>query len=186
MPDQQLNPQGLQDPIHESIPDNRPPVTSERHAHDDVHLTWEASEYVMHHKPSSWYVLFGLGVLALSAILFFLTKDIFSVVVVVLMSIAMLIYAVRQPHTLQYSISDSSIIVGHKEFTYNEFKSFSIMHDGSFYNVTLTPTKRLAAPLSIYFDEQDAEQIMELLSRHLPHVEKELDPIDKISRYLRF
>lgn len=157
-----------------------------RHQDEDVHLTWEASEYISHHKPPAWYAIFGLGVVVLGGLLFLVTKDILSVVVVMLMAVAVLVYAVRQPHTLQYSISESSLIVGHKEYTYDQFKSFSIMQDNGLYSVNFTPTKRFAPGLSIYFDQKDAEIIMDLLSRHLPHEEKDPDPIEKISRFLRF
>ena len=168
------------------ISDNRPEFTSERHDHDDILLTWEASEYVMHHKSSAWFIGLACAAASLSLLLFLLTKDVLTVLLIMLMAAAVAVYAVRQPHTLTYSLSDSSIVVGHKEFHLSDFKSFSIMHDGSFYSINLIPTKRLAPPLTIYFDEKDAEKIMEILSRHLPHVEKEPDPIDKLSKYLRF
>lgn len=151
-----------------------------------MHLTWEASEYIHHHKPVWWYVGFGVIVLVLSVFAFWLSDDILSVVVLVLMAVAVLVYSVRQPHTLRYSISDQSIIVGHKEYTYDQFRSFSIMQDGGLYSITFAPTKRFAPPLSIYFDQQDADRIMEILVRHLPHVEGETDLVERLSRILRF
>ncbi|HIA92229.1 TPA: hypothetical protein EYO12_03920 [Candidatus Saccharibacteria bacterium] len=168
------------------INDNRPEYSSQRHDHDDMLLNWEASEYVMHHKTPLWYASLAGAAIALSGLLYWITGDILTVLVILLMTAALAVYATRQPQTLRYSMSDSTIVVGHKEFHFTDFKSFSIIHDGSFYSINMVPTKRFAPPLSIYFDEKDADKIMEIMTRHLPHVEKEPDPIDKLSKYLRF
>lgn len=164
----------------------RPPQTSPRHQDEDVHLTWEASEYVMHSKSSAWFIGLGVITLALAALLWFALHDYLAIVVLLLMAVAVIVYAVRRPHTLQYSISDDDIVVGHREFHYDEFRSFSIMKEGGLYSVVLLPTKRFAPAISIYFPEEHAEIITELLSRHLPHEEREPDIIDRITQSLRF
>jgi len=165
---------------------NRPDVTHPSHDTDDVHFTWEASEYVSHHKPKTWFIAFGVGTLVLIVVMFLLLRDVLSVLLIIVMASAVLVYAVRQPHTLQYSIGDDGLLVGHKEYDYGQFRSFSLLRDGALFSVTLMPTQRFAPPLSIYFDDQDGQTIMELLSRHLPHEERELDFIDRITRKLRF
>lgn len=182
--DNQTNPR-TKDPL-DPYQDLKPPVTSPRHQDDDIHLTWEASEYVMHHKSPLWFMGLGAITVALIALLWVTLQDILAIAVLILTAVSLIVYAVRRPHTLQYSISDDDIIVGHREYSYDSFRSFSIIRDGGLYSVTLMPTKRFAPAVSMYFPDEHADTIMELLSRHLPHEERELDLIDRITRSLRF
>lgn len=165
-------------------PPRRP--ASERHGHDDVVLNWEASEYMLHDKSFLWYVVLVIGAAALGAVFYFVLKDISSLIVVVLLLIAVFVYSKRQPHTLAYSITESSLIIGHKEHHFEEFKSFSVISEDGIENITLIPVKRFAPPLSIYFDPNDRTTIVEALSAHLPQVERSQDVIDQLSRKLKF
>lgn len=182
--DDELHPR-TQDPL-EPYQEHKPPVTSPRHQDEDVHLTWEASEYVMHHKSPLWFIGLGAITIGLALVLWLTLQDMLAIIVLLLMAIAVIVYAVRPPHTLQYSISDDDIVVGHREYSYDNFRSFSIVRDGGLYSVTLMPTKRFSPAVSMYFPDDHADEIMELLSRHLPHEEREPDFIDRITRSLRF
>lgn len=169
--------------MKQNLPPREP---SQRHQDDDVQLTWEASEYMVHDKTPMWYAgLFGVA-LGLGAILYFSVRDITSVIVVLLLAVAVFVYSKRDPHTLKYSISDTSLIIGHKEHTYDEFKSFSIINEDGIENITLIPVKRFAPPLTIYFEPGDGDTIIAVLSRHLPKIDRDADFIDRLSRKLKF
>jgi hypothetical protein len=175
-----------QHPLNEAYEDHRPPMTHDAHGTDEVNITWEASEYVMHHKSSAWFMGLGVGTAVFGALLWVALQDILAIIVVLLMGVSVVMYAVRKPHTLQYSISDDAIIIGHKEFTFDNFRSFSVMQDGGLNSLLLLPTKRFSPSISVYFADSDSDVIMDALAQHLPHEDREPDFIDRISRTLRF
>lgn len=184
-PNRESQPQKMQHPL-DPYDHLRPKQTHEEHGTEKVHITWEASEYVMHHKDPSWFIGLAVVTTAIALLLWFTLEDILAIIVLVLMAFAVAVYAVRKPHTLQYSIGDEGVIIGHRKFAYEEFRSFSVMQDGGLLSILLVPTKRFAPSVSIYFSEQDAEAIVDALSRHLPREDREPDFIDRLTRSLRF
>ena len=68
-----------------------PPQTS------PASIEWTASEFIDHNKGSSWYVLLILGSVAIAAGLYFLSKNIFSAGIVVLVALLLGIAAIRKP-----------------------------------------------------------------------------------------
>jgi hypothetical protein len=60
------------------------------------------------------------------------------------------------------------------------------MQDGALDSIFLHPLQRFSLPIIIYFDPKDGEAIANALSFHLPHEEREMSQIDKLSRTLRF
>src|SRR5579872_7250368 len=45
-------------------------------------VSWSASEFIAHHKTASWYLQLVLGAIILAALVFFITHDKLSVVVI--------------------------------------------------------------------------------------------------------
>lgn len=149
-------------------------------------LSWEASEYIHHHKPAGWYTAFGLITVALGALLYIVLQDYLTIAVVVLMAVAILVYGVRKPNTLRYSITADGLKIDEKEYSFDRFKSFSIIEDGGLHSINLDPLHRFAPPLTIYFAPEDEQKVTELLGEYLPQNQKEPDIIDRLTRYLRF
>ena len=173
-------------PLENPYDNLRPERTSERHGHDDIHISWEASEYVMHHKGNMWFVGLGAISILLMAVSLLLLDDILATVVIALMTAAIVVYGTRKPHTLQYSLSDEEIIVGHREMPLSDFRSFSLLEDGGLKALWLIPVKRFAPSLTIYYPADREEEIIEILGRHLPYEERDPDIVDRITRQLRF
>ncbi len=48
------------------------------------------------------------------------------------------------------------------------------------------PLKKLMLPVAAYFGPGDEERIMDIIGQHLPYEERQMDPIDRLSRKLRF
>lgn len=109
-----------------------------------------------------------------------------SIAVVVVMAIAIMVYTRKHPRTLQYTLNADGIIIERKELPYTNFRSFSILQDMAWYSIDLEPAKRLVPRLTLICENDDVEKIEQILSSHLPRVDRELDFIERASRYLRF
>lgn len=153
---------------------------------DDTVIAWEASEYIHHQKDSSWYLGFAGIMLIVIAVLFFLIRDVFSVIVLCLMAIAVAVYAGRKPSTIRYSLNQTGLSIGDKQYDFDNYSSFSLLQEGAITGVMLMPVKRFMPPVSIYFSPEDAPHITEILAAVLPHEEREPDFIDKFMRNIRF
>lgn len=148
-------------------------------------FTWEASEYIHHQKPFTWHLgFFAIGA-AVAALLYFVLQDWFAVAVVVLMFIALFVYAVRKPDTLRYQISADGIDIGPKHYPYGRFRAFAVMQ-GAIPNIVLEPLQRFSPPISMYCAPEAVQTIVGHLTKYLPQTEKQSDVIDKLTHYLRF
>lgn len=149
-------------------------------------INWTASEFVDHQKNSSWFMaLIGIALLAI-AIIYLMTEDIFTVVVIAVAAALFGVTAVRKPRTLQYQLSSSGVTVGGKHFSYGMFKSFAVLEEGAFSSVQLIPLKRFMPPISLYYPPDQEDQIVNMVGNYLPHEDRRHDPIDRLMRRVRF
>ncbi len=149
-------------------------------------VNWSASEFIDHEKKSSWYLgLAGLTVLAV-AIIYLITQDIITAVVIFIAAVLFGVTAKRRPRTLDYKIDNIGVIIDGKHFPYGVFKSFSVFAEGAFNSIQLMPLKRFMPPISLYFPPENEEQIVTTLGSYLPHEVKSFDPIDRLMRRVRF
>ena len=152
---------------------------------DDVELAWEASEYIHHEKSPVWFLLFGLGSALIVAGTYLLLRDIVSIIVVTLMAITVVVFAGRKPKSLKYELTDQGIRIEERAYGYGSFKSFSIMHYGAVESVYLEPLERFMPPISIYYAPEDADKVVNILGRYLPHRDREPDFVDKLVHRIR-
>lgn len=158
-------------------------VKSSRAAKTDI-ITWEAEEYIVRDKTAWWYVgLVAVG-LILAGISVWLQWWSF-LVVVVLSVVALMIYAMRPPRVLRYSLSNKGISEGSKLYEYSEFKSFGILHEGNNFAIVLTPMKRFSPRMMVFFPEAQGEEIVDAFGNRLPMEEVKLDVLDKLIKFLR-
>lgn len=149
-------------------------------------VQWQASEFIDHQKTAQWFLPLIIGVLTLGALMYLITRNILSTVVVVLGGATFLVFAKQKPRTLSYALTASGITIGQKKFLYDDFRTFSIVQEGAIFSVFLEPIKRFMPPLSIYFDPNDGEKIFDILAQHIPHQQREVDPVEKLMRRIRF
>lgn len=177
-----LQPQSLQ-----PQPQSEQQSIEQPQASDDGSLvSWSASEFIAHEKANNWYVV--LAVLAgLSAVIIYvITREVFSVVVVVVMAIAVAVYGGIKPRTLRYAIYPEGIKVGEKLYLYQVFRSFSVMDDTQIPSIQFLPQKRFMVPISVFCAAADIDAIVSILGEFLPYEHKERDTIDKLSSRFRF
>ena len=149
-------------------------------------INWSASEYISHEKSVKWFLMF-FGASALVVLLMFLvTRDILSSVIVLIAAAIMSVYANRPPATKKYIMSEDGLKVDQQNYSYAQFKSFSIVEEGGVDSIWLKPLSRYTPMLVIYFSPEDEQRIIDMLANFLPFEQRELDPIDRLLRYLRF
>lgn len=151
----------------------------------DFEISWEASEYIHHEKNPLWFVLFGLFFTVILTGIYLLLKDVISIIVITLMAISVMVFANRKPRTLSYNLSDEGITIDGRAYSYDSFKSFSVMGVGAMESIFLEPLDRFMPPISIYFIESDADKIFEILGSYLPNRIREPDMIDRVIHRLR-
>lgn len=149
-------------------------------------VTWTASEYVAHEKTISWYLALSAATILFAALIYFLTKELLSPVVILVMGLAFGAFAARQPEELTYVLDGSALHVGQKSFPYAQFKSFTIIEEGAIHSIVLMPMQRFMPPLSVYFDPADEDKIADALSSYLPYEDRKQDYIDRLMRKVRF
>lgn len=177
----------MQEPCISAIPTqlwyNMNMVKNAKSPKTDI-ITWEAEEYLVRDKTTWWYVgLVAVG-LILGGIAIWLRWWSF-LAVVVLSVIALMIYAMRPPRMLRYSLSNKGISEGDKLYNYSDFKSFGIFQENGHFAIALTPTKRFSPRLMVYFPQAQGEEIVDAFGERLPMEEVKLDLLDKLIKFLR-
>jgi len=153
---------------------------------DDAPVHWSANEYTNDDKNSLWFVIFAIVVLALIAVDFLLLKSYTFSVLVIVMAIAVIVFATRPPRQINYTLSGAQgLYIGEKLYHFSEFKSFGLIQDHNQHSIMLMPTKRFSLSVSVYFPEEAGERIIDILGARLPMENLKLDIIDIIVKKLR-
>ena len=147
-------------------------------------VSWEADEYLQRSKGALWYVGFAMVVLGLVVLSVVLKWWTFTALIV-LSAVASLIYAVRPPRKLRYSLSDEGLTEGDRVYKYEEFKNFGVMQEDGKFAIVLTPRKRFSPRVTVFFPQESGEEIVDVLGVRLPMEEVKMDFLDKIIKILR-
>lgn len=149
-------------------------------------VSWTASEYVAHDKSTAWFMKFIAVAIVGIGLIFFLTRDITSVILLSLLVIAFGVFAARKPNVLQYTLDNRGITIGKKFYPINVFRSFAIIEEGAFRSITLLPLKRFMPAISLYYAPDDERVIMEAFGALLPQETRKQDAVDKFMHRIRF
>src|SRR5574344_818483 len=147
-------------------------------------ISWEAEEHIQYDKNIGWYI--GLFVVAglFVALSIFLKWWTFTALIVVSV-IALIVYVVRPPEKIKYTLSTKGLTEGNKLYSFEEFRSFGLLKDSSHFALVLIPRKRFNPAVTVYFPENKGEEIVDMFGKTLPMEEVKLDAIDKIVKLLR-
>lgn len=157
-----------------------PPVTV------NLSVEWTASEFIVHDKDLMWFVGLAIVFTTLAAVVYFITKDIISAVMMVIVGAAFGYIGQRKPHSFLYCVDNRGIKIGSRHYYYSEFKSFSGIQEGAARSLRLLPMKRFMPMVSMYYEPKDEEKILTILSNHLPYEEHKLDAVEQLMHRLRF
>lgn len=150
-------------------------------------VSWAASEYIAHQKNAGWWLSFFAILLVAAVLIYLITRDIFSVIIVVSVFGAVGYYAARKPAVQQYRITDDGVYIGDRLYHFSELKSFSLVRQGAFSNIEFLPMKRFMPYIPMYYAPDQEDAIMDALSQFLPfESERRQDPIDRLMHKVRF
>ena len=152
--------------------------------HSGEIINWHAQEYIPRDKNAGWYVGLAIVALALIALGVWL-RAITFIVLIVVSAIALVIYSVRPPRVLHYSLSDKGLSEGNNLYSYEDYKSFGILKEDGNFAIVLKPRKRFALGVTVYFSQKDGERIVDAFGARLPMEEAKMDFLDKIVKFLR-
>jgi hypothetical protein len=149
-------------------------------------VTWTASEFVSHEKNAGWYMLVVFGAIGLAAVIYLLTKDLVSPIVIVVVGITFAAFGARKPRVLDYAIDSRGVHIGNRTYPFNMFRTFSVVEEGAIRSILLMPMQRFNLPISVYYDPADEDKIVEALGSYLPHQDRQPAAIDNFMRKIRF
>lgn len=150
-------------------------------------LSWTASEFIHHAKSLNWYLVVGIVGLVGAVIVYFWTKDIISTAVIAGVAVIFAVSATSKPRVLPYEINESGIQIGSRHYPYADFKTFSVVREGSaFSKVELMPLKRFSPPVSMHFPPEEEDTIVHTLSEFLPYEEHKPDATERLLDKIRF
>ena len=151
----------------------------------EVAFSWQASEFVHNHKSVGWYALLALVVIVLTSLAVWLHLWL-EIGLFIAMGVAIVVYARKPPRTLTYELSDQGVHIDGKLFPYLDFRSFGVLPDVTWHAIDLEPAKRFSIRTVLLFNTEDYEMIVSHLELHLPREDRDLDIIERITRYVRF
>jgi hypothetical protein len=128
----------------------------------------------------------AFGAVAFAAVIYLVTRDVISAGVIILAAIVLGIYAGHQPRELEYQLNARGLTIGQKHYSYEQFRSFSVLPEGAFSSIVFMPLKRFAVPTTIYYAPEDEEKIVSLLGSYLPLEERGHDAVDRLMHRIHF
>lgn len=150
----------------------------------NTNISWEAEEYITREKNTGWYVGLVIIGLLVTAGAVWIKWWTFAALVVVSV-IALIVYSVRPPRMLKYSLTSKGLKENKRTYAFSDYRSFGVINDGGHFAIVLTPRKRFSGRAWVYFPEQQGEKIVDAFGAKLPMEEVKLDVVDKIVRWLR-
>jgi hypothetical protein len=178
-------PEGEAELSDDELYDQMTPEELEEARANEVAFTWEASEYVHHHKGIAWYAYLG-GAVALLVGIAVVLHIWLSIAVFLAMGAAIIVYALKPPRTLTYELTPKGIIIEGKAYPFGDFRSFGVLKDEEWHTIDLEPMKRFAPRITVLFNSADLDSIVGHMELHLPRTDREPDLVERATRYLRF
>lgn len=161
-------------------------VPAEAQQTDADAFMWSASEYIEHQKTPLWFMGLALIGLILAMVIWFITKDIFLAVTVLLGVIGFGVFAARRPKQTTYALDGTGLSVGKRSYPFSDFRSFSVQPEGQLLCVELAPLKRFSTYLTVYCQPKDGDRVAAILGERLPMTPPRNDLTDRFMRSIRF
>jgi len=155
-------------------------------ASDATTISWTASEYISHEKNKTWHLYLFAVASILIVLVYLVSQDKLAVIVIILSTVAVSVYATKKPIEKNYSLDSSGLRIDNNYFDYSIFRSFSIVEEGAIDSIWLKPLKRTTPTIVIYFPLEEEEKIEKILSAYLPFEDRKLDLIDRVTKRIRF
>lgn len=170
-------------PQGENLPNNEADFAD---IQDEEVANWQAKDIIVGEKSKTWYIIFSIVVLALMVGAWLIGSWSFSLLIAVsALAIVIVRNDKRGSNDVSYSLSRRGFYINGKLHEFEQFKYFGILKDDVNFSIVFIPKKRLSPSVSLYFPEENGEQIVDIIGARLPMEEVHLDMIDKIVRKLK-
>lgn len=189
---------GAANPVPQQLPPEEP-TTEEKSPENQVSaqyavpdqdypssISWTASEFIAHQKSAGWFGLLAIAALVLAVLVWLVTRDVIATSTVIVGVLLLGVYAVQSPRQTSYTLDEFGLMIGSRQYRYDDFRSFTIVPEGAFLSVELMPLKRMAMMVTMYLDPEDEDRILDMLSLHLPLEETRTNLTDSLMRRIRF
>ena len=164
--------------------ENDPTQAPERPASGTV--KWTASEYIEHNKTSSWFGLALIVLVVAVAVIYLVTRDVLAAFMVAMAGIIFGVFSARSPRVLEYAVTAEGVQIGQKLYRYEELRSFAVNDDGPLPSILLIPLKRFLPPITVFYEPQTGDSIINVLASYLPFEHKQPDMVEKLMSHIRF
>jgi len=173
-------------PVEASTEEAGQPETSEVPKLDLTEpFSWQATEGVSAARGGIWYIAFAIVVIGLMSLAIFAFKSVTFAVLLLVMAVAVIVLSNKPPRIINYAISPKGVYVIDKLHDFSEFRAFGVSQETGYHSIILLPVKRFSPGLTLYFNEQDGERIVDLLGARLPLQEVKPDSLEKFIRLIK-
>ena len=149
-------------------------------------LEWQASEYDEREKSAVWFVVLGIVTLGLLALAIFVLKEYTFAALILVMAVAVVVWARRPATNVQYQLSATSVVINGKIFPLHSFRAFGVVQQAEISSIVLLPIKRFVPGVNVHFPHELGEQIVDVLGAVLAMEDVKPDFIDKLTNHLNF
>lgn len=147
-------------------------------------VSWTATEYIAKDHNAWWYIGLVIVTAGFGTLAVFLKSWTF-LILIILCAITLILYTVRPPRKIHYTLSKNGLTEEERLHKYEDFRAFGILKNGNNFSAVLIPKKRFGLAVKVYFPEGSGEAIVDALGARLPMEEVKLDFLDKIVNFLR-
>lgn len=148
-------------PLYQAEPSQQP---TEQAAYE---FSWQSVEYIHRPKGAGWIVGLVIVALALGAFAYWLHAWTFIALILV-MTIAFGVVAYRHPRTLHFKLSQTAVEIDGQVYPLSRFRSYGLLLEEDLFTLVLVPVKRFRPSITLFFHEAEAQQIVGIMSSHLP------------------
>lgn len=148
-------------------------------------FSWQAVDGIEYSRGTIWYVIFGIVIAGLMALAIFVFKSITFAILLPIMAVATVTLIKHGTSLVNYSVSPKGIYVGDKLYDYSEFRAFGVIQKQDTQSIILLPVKRFGMAVTIYFNREDGEKIVDLIGARLPMQDIKPDPLEKLIHWTK-
>ena len=177
-------PASVSAPVEAAVPhvQPEPPVIA---VLENARLTWLGYEHGQRARTSAWFLI-PIGCATLFVLIGIFTHNYFFVGFVGIALVTVMFSALREPRTLQCAVTEEAIMVGSKEYSIADCKSFWIFETPVMRALSLETTSMMMPYVQIPIGDTDSERIRQELIRLLPERERQQTLSEHVARILGF
>ena len=164
------------------------PLNSEQTSEkdDEPLFNWSAPNSYSSSKSFNWYLVLIVATLALTAAVYFITKDKITTTVILVSGLLVGVYGAKKPKNVSYQLTRDGFAVNGRHYKFGEFRSYTIVSHGNNRSAILTPLKRFVPYMYINFASDMEQEISNSLADVLPQDISHKDTLDNVLRKIGF